>query len=88
VDVAAASGSGHVGSEVTVSQAIRVGGVTCEVQQLLGEGTIRCVAMEATEGLKRGEDAEILGVVQYRYLLAERPWAGYSQCPLVKLSMV
>jgi F-type H+-transporting ATPase subunit beta len=46
---------------VTVSQAIRVQGVTCEVQQLLGEGTIRCVAMEATEGLKRGEPATCVG---------------------------
>jgi F-type H+/Na+-transporting ATPase subunit beta len=47
--------------DVTVSQAIRVQGVTCEVQQLLGEGTIRCVAMEATEGLKRGEPATCVG---------------------------
>jgi len=53
----------QVGSleDITVSQAIRVQGVTCEVQQLLGEGTIRCVAMEGTEGLRRGEDAEVLG---------------------------
>ena len=41
------------GVEVTVSQAVRVQGVTCEVQQLLGEGTIRCVAMEGTEGLRK-----------------------------------
>jgi len=46
---------------VTVSQAVLVQGVTCEVQQLLGEGTIRCVAMEGTEGLKRGEPATALG---------------------------
>jgi F-type H+/Na+-transporting ATPase subunit beta len=52
---------GIVDVDVTVSQAIRVQGVTCEVQQLLGEGTIRCVAMEATEGLKRGEPAIGLG---------------------------
>jgi hypothetical protein len=35
------SGSILPGVEVTVSQAVRVQGVTCEVQQLLGEGTIR-----------------------------------------------
>jgi F-type H+-transporting ATPase subunit beta len=49
------------GVEVTVSQAVRVQGVTCEVQQLLGEGTIRCVAMEGTEGLQRGQDALVEG---------------------------
>lgn len=53
--VASDTSSGTPGVEVTVSQAVRVQGVTCEVQQLLGEGTIRCVAMEGTEGLKRGE---------------------------------
>ena len=61
MDVAATSETSRAGVEVTVSQAIRVQGITCEVQQLLGEGTIRCVAMEGTEGLRRGEDAEILG---------------------------
>ena len=54
------------GVGVTVSQAIRVQGVTCEVQQLLGEGTIRCVAMEGTEGLRRGEVAEDLGLAYSR----------------------
>jgi F0F1-type ATP synthase beta subunit len=62
VDVASADNSQGGGMDVTVSQAIRVQGVTCEVQQLLGEGTIRCVAMEGTEGLRRGEDAEVLGL--------------------------
>jgi len=59
VDISASPGISSV--DVTVSQAIRVQGVTCEVQQLLDEGTIRCVAMEATEGLKRGEPAIGLG---------------------------
>jgi F-type H+-transporting ATPase subunit beta len=59
VDIATSPGITSV--DVTVSQAIRVQGVTCEVQQLLGEGTIRCVAMEATEGLKRGEPATCVG---------------------------
>ena len=51
---------------VNVSQAIRVQGVTCEVQQLLVEGTIRCVAMEGTEGLRRGEVVEDLGLAYSR----------------------
>jgi hypothetical protein len=59
VDISASPGISSV--DVTVSQAIRVQGVTCEVQQLLGEGTIRCVAMEATEGLKRGAPAVGVG---------------------------
>jgi F0F1-type ATP synthase beta subunit len=37
-------------TEQVVEQVIHVQGVTCEVQQLLGEGTIRCVAMEDTGG--------------------------------------
>jgi F0F1-type ATP synthase beta subunit len=49
--------------DVTVSQAIRVQGVTCEVQQLLGKGTIRCVAMEATEGLKRESAIGLVGPI-------------------------
>jgi len=55
----------QVGSleDITVSQAIRVQGVTCEVLQLLVEATIRCVAMEGTDGLRRGEDAEVLGEI-------------------------
>ena len=48
-----------VSGEVTVSQAVKVGGITCEVQQLLGESAIRCVAMEGTDGLRRGEEAEV-----------------------------
>jgi F0F1-type ATP synthase beta subunit len=61
--------------DVTVSQAIRVQGVTCEVQ-LLGEGTIRCVAMEATEGLKR--ESAIGLVDRSLYLWGVPPWAGSS----------
>ena len=61
MDLASESGIAAEGSEVTVSQAVKVGGITCEVQQLLGESAIRCVAMEGTDGLRRGEVAEILG---------------------------
>jgi F-type H+-transporting ATPase subunit beta len=35
--------------------------LTCEVAQHLGEGRVRTVAMEPTEGLRRGADAEDLG---------------------------
>ena len=66
MDVASEFGASPSGVDVTVSQAIRVQGVTCEVQQLLGEGTIRCVAMEGTEGLRRGEDADVLGLAYSR----------------------
>ena len=46
---------------VTVSQAIRVQGVTCEVQQLLGEGAISGAFVEGVQGLRRGEPALGLG---------------------------
>lgn len=49
-----------VSGEVTVSQAVKVGGISCEIpQQLLAESAIRCVAMEGTDGLRRGEEAEV-----------------------------
>ena len=32
-----------------------------EVQQHIGEDTVRCVAMDSTDGLKRGLEAECLG---------------------------
>lgn len=44
---------------VTVSQAVKIGDITCEVQQLLGESAIRCVAMQGNDGLRRGEAAEV-----------------------------
>ena len=47
-------------TDVTVSRAVKVGDVTCEVQQLLGETTIRCVAMQGTDGLRRGQKATLL----------------------------
>ena len=78
VDIATSPGITSV--DVTVSQAIRVQGVTCEVQQLLGEGTIRCVAMEATEGLKRGEPAIGLGGPT-KSLLAGDLWTGGVKSP-------
>ncbi len=39
---------------LTIYDAITVGAVTCEVQQLLGNGVARTVAMSGTDGLKRG----------------------------------
>ena len=35
--------------------------VIAEVQQHLGEGRVRCVAMEATEGMVRGMKAKDMG---------------------------
>src|SRR5688500_16586874 len=35
--------------------------LTLEVAQHLGENTVRCVSMEATEGLMRGQDVEDTG---------------------------
>src|SRR6266850_7167368 len=33
---------------------VESGGLTLEVQQQLGDGVVRCIAMGASEGLKRG----------------------------------
>ncbi len=37
------------------------GGLTLEVQQQLGDGVVRCIAMGASEGLKRGLDVKNTG---------------------------
>ena len=39
--------------------------VILEVQQHLGEGRVRCVAMQATEGMVRGMNAHRLGRPDY-----------------------
>lgn len=36
-------------------------GLTLEVQQHLGDKRVRCIAMDTTEGLRRGMDVEVLG---------------------------
>ena len=46
--------------DVKVAQSIVAGKVTVEVQHLLGDRTFRTVAMQGTEGLRRGEMAELL----------------------------
>ena len=43
-----------------VAQSIRAGHVTVEVQHLLGGGIFRSVAMQGTQGLRRGDPAELL----------------------------
>ena len=43
-----------------MAQSINSGRVTVEVQHLLGEGTFRGVSMSPTEGLRRGQLAELL----------------------------
>ena len=40
---------------------IEEGGLTLEVQQQLGDGVVRCIAMGASEGLKRGLAAKSTG---------------------------
>jgi F0F1-type ATP synthase beta subunit len=45
-----------------IYQSVVVGGIigaTLEVQQLLGDGIVRCVAMSSTDGLRRGIEAQI-----------------------------
>jgi F-type H+-transporting ATPase subunit beta len=76
VDIVA-SGTTTEQVAVTVSQAIRVQGVTCEVQQLLGEGTIRCVAMEGTEGLRRGEEADVFGLAYRCSCRTSYAWSDF-----------
>ena len=43
-----------------VAQSIKSGRVTVEVQHLLGDATFRAVSMSPTEGLRRGQLAELL----------------------------
>lgn len=59
VDLSVEGSKTEAVGQVTVSQAVKIGDITCEVQQLLGESAIRCVAMEGTDGLRRGEAAEV-----------------------------
>ena len=51
--------------------------VILEVQQHLGEGRVRTVAMEATDGMVRGMKAIDLGS-PITLLSAKRPWAASS----------
>ena len=55
VDIATVTETGSKPEQgLTIYDAITVGAVTCEVQQLLGNGVARTVAMSGTDGLKRG----------------------------------
>ncbi|HET7662466.1 MAG TPA: F0F1 ATP synthase subunit beta, partial [Rhodanobacteraceae bacterium] len=47
----------------TVYDALKVDGtdITLEVQQQLGDGVVRCIALGSTEGLKRGLEATNTG---------------------------
>ena len=56
MDVRCTSGEA---APVRVAQSIVAGKVTVEVQHLLGDNTFRSVAMQPTEGLRRGEVAEL-----------------------------
>ena len=48
-------------TSLSIFQALEVGGVTLEVQQLLGDGIVRTVAMSSTDGLRRGLVANLSG---------------------------
>ena len=50
----------RIPTPVRVAQSIRAGHVTVEVQHLLGGGIFRSVAMQGTQGLRRGDPAELL----------------------------
>ena len=41
--------------------------IIVEVQQHIGEDTVRCVAMDNTDGLQRGLEAIPLGTKQYHW---------------------
>ena len=46
------------GSSVSIHS--RIGSVTCEILNLLSESSLRGVSMSGTDGLRRGEQAEVL----------------------------
>ena len=48
--------------------------IVAEVEQHLGEGRVRCVAMKPTEGLVRGMKARTLAS-RFPYPWVARPWA-------------
>ena len=47
-------------------------GLTLEVQQQLGDGIVRSIAMGSSDGLKRGLEVSNSG--------AKKPWAGSWTC--------
>ena len=49
--------------------------LTLEVQQQLGDGVVRTIAMGSSEGLKRGM-AAVIQVSPYQFLSVKRPSAG------------
>ena len=53
--------------------------VVVEVQQHLGEGRVRCIAMVATEGMVRGMKAIDTGAASWCRWVARR-WAACSMC--------
>ena len=54
--------------------------VILEVQQHLGEGRVRCIAMVATEGMVRGMKAIDTGGPHHAFRWAARRWAACSTC--------
>ena len=48
-----------------------------EVEQLIGDNTVRCVAMDSTDGLRRGEEVINTGS-PIKVPVGQRHWVGYS----------
>ena len=49
-----------------------------EVAQHVGDSTVRCIAMETTDGLRRGQDGALQREPASRSLSAKRYWDGCS----------
>lgn len=60
-------------------------GLTFEVQQQLGDGVVRTIAMGASEGLQRGMKVRSTAPV-FRCLLARRPWVALWTCWVARLT--
>ena len=52
-------------------------GLTLEVQQQLGDGVVRAIAMGASEGVSRGLSVENTGA-PILYLLVKQPWPHHG----------
>ena len=45
--------------KLRIGQSVEVDQVVCEVQQLMGDGISRTVAMSGTDGLRRGQEVKV-----------------------------
>ena len=51
--------------------------LTAEVAQQIGDNTVRCIAMNSTDGLVRGTKAVDTGEARSRFRLARSVWEEY-----------